>query len=155
MGFLTRGERDRFHICSYFAPVLREWAEDERSTLTKEQKRRLRMAASLIDNALVEFVEKLEPEYVIPLKRDIKNQGLYLMPKRATTLPEEVRIDRDSFYEIVDRAMVFSCREQAGGIPCEFGGKKYKKCKLYKALIETASPVFDPDRKKECPYRLE
>lgn len=155
MAYLTRGERERFHICSYFAPVLREWAADERNTLTKEQKRRLRMAASLIDNSLVQFVEKLEPEYVVPIKRDIKNQGLMLMPKRLTTYPEEVRLERDAFYEIVDRAMVFSCRKQMDEAPCEFSDGRFKDCPLYRAFTTTAAPVYDPERKNECPYRME
>ena len=155
MPYLTRGERERFHICSYFAPVLREWVADKRCTLTKDQKRRLKTAASYIDNTLSEFVTMLEPEYIVPIYRDIKNQGLVLMPKRMTTYPEEVRLERDAFYEIVDRAMVFSCRKQKDGKPCEFADARYKDCPLYKAFITTASPVYDPEQSKQCPYRME
>lgn len=155
MAYLTRGERERFLISSYFAPVLRDWCDDKRCTLTKEHKRRLKTAASFIDNTLAEFVKTLEPEYVLAIYRDVKNQGLVLMPKRVTTYPEEVRLERDAFYEIVDRAMVFSCRKQKDGTPCEFSDGRYKDCPLYKAFITTASPVYDPERSRECPYRME
>lgn len=153
--YLTRGERERLHVSTYFAPYLREWVADKRCTLTQKQKGRLKQAATIIDNTLAEFIESLEPDFVIPLIRDIKNQYLALQPTRATTRKEEVRIDRDAFYEIVDRAMVFSCRKQKDGTPCEFYQGRFKDCPLYRAFTTTASPVFDPDRKKDCPYRVD
>lgn len=154
MPYLTRGERERLHITFYFPDFLRDWMEDNRCTLTKEQRRKMKAAATYIENACVDFVEKLEPEYVLPLKRDVENYGLAMVAKRVTTFPEEVRINREPFYDIIDRAMAHSCTKQADGKACEGAGKPYKKCGLYKAFIDSNAPVYDPERKKECPYLI-
>ena len=152
--WLTRGERERIHVSSYFPDYLRAWCDDPKNILNREQKRLFRTASTLMEKVIIDFVSGLDPDYAKKLRSDIENYDLHMEPKRVTTRPEEVRLNRDDFYEIVARAIVYSCRKQADGSKCEHKGN-YKRCFFYQALINTASPVFDPEREKDCPYRIE
>lgn len=153
--YLTKGERERVLVTSYVPELIRGWADDKNYHLNKEEKRMLRAAATNIEKAWLSFAVRLEQDVYERLAQEMKNSGLVMAAKRTTTFKEEIRMERDTFYDIADYAIAYQCQTQKDGSRrCPYTGKGFRKCDLYRNMIKADVPVVDPDVKGDCPYRI-
>lgn len=148
MSYISKGERNNFLITLGVHEVIARWVNDEKSHLTTEEKKYLRMSSSLIKKACKSLINRLEPDYRDRIMSDSKNNFLDITPTRTKLLQEESRVKTDTLYDLSAFAMLHcQAKEEC------FAGDKWKECELYKILMELDIPVanFDGGR---CPYKL-
>ena len=149
MSYLARKERENFLVVVGVHEVIERWTDDEKNHLSKEEKKYLRMAASLIDKAAKLMINRLEPNFVKRLISDSKNNFLAVIPTRATTQNDECRVKTNTLYNLSDFALLH-CQARD---KCFMHGDDWKECELYNTMMELDVPVanFEGGR---CPYKL-
>lgn len=147
--YLTKGERTNFLVSLGAHEVINRWTEDPKNHLDKDEKKYLRMAASLIDKAAKLMINRLETDYVKRLISDSKNNVLAVIPTRATTLQDESRVKTDTLHDLSSYSLIHCQASEK----CFMGEGSWKECNLYKIFMELDIPVanFDGGR---CPYKL-
>ena len=158
MAYLSRGERENMLLMMVLNQTAVEWLSDDRNRLAKDEKKYMRMASTYIRKAFGMIEKRLgRQEFIDALARDAKNNTAAIVPVRATVQEDELRIKKEYFYDIADKAIAYSCQAQRDGSSrCEYrnGKKNFRKCKMYRAFIDTATPVFNPEA-KGCPFEME
>lgn len=149
MSYLTRGERNNFLIALGVHEVLSRWANEDKSHLTAEERKYIRMASSLLKKSCKSIVERLEPDFRERLMQDAKNNYLAINPTRSTTLPEESRVNTNTLYDLGAYALMH-CQSNDN---C-FAKGQWKQCELYKTMMELDIPVANLEGGRKCPYKL-
>lgn len=148
MSYLTKGERINYLVALGAHEVIERWTDDKKNHLTKDEKKYLRMASSLIEKAAKLMINRLDPDFVDRLVSDSKNNYLTIIPTRATTPPNESRVKTDTLFNLSNFALLHCQANES----C-FMRDDWKSCELYKAMMELDIPVANFEKGK-CPYKL-
>jgi len=148
MVWLTRYEKELFLLATYAHQNFREWADNEKTNLNKEERKHLRVAATYIAKALKSYGARFDSDQYKSIMALAKNSVFEITRKDTVPQPEMKRLNYNAVLEIANHALWKCCKDT-----CICPNDDFKKCELFKAMFEAEIPNSGIDA-EGCPYKL-